>query len=103
MPFFSAKMLEVWGPLSLGWVAWGFTMLYLRHERKRYQDLVTLLMEHFMKASLAERKSYDLSELSQRLGDHRAGKKRESNIDGNISANDDPDRTRYTGFSDFDR
>lgn len=52
---FGQKFLEVYGPMGLGWVAWIFTMFYLRAERKRYQDLVILIVQYFTKVNMLER------------------------------------------------
>jgi hypothetical protein len=52
---FGQKFIEVYGPLGLGWLAWVFTMFYLRAERKRYQDLVILIVQYFTKVNMLER------------------------------------------------
>ena len=52
---FGQKFLEIYGPMGLGWVAWIFTMFYLRAERKRYQDLVILIVQYFTKVNMLEK------------------------------------------------
>jgi hypothetical protein len=50
-------ILDLYGPMAIGWIAWLFTMLYLGAERKRYQELVIHMMEILAKRNLAERKT----------------------------------------------
>jgi len=51
---FAKTILELYGPLGLGWVAWGFTLVILVRERKRYHNLVTEVITYSTKLSMIE-------------------------------------------------
>jgi hypothetical protein len=53
------KVVAEYGVLGLGWVAWILTMRYLQVERKRYQDLVIQIIEHFTAARESDAKLPD--------------------------------------------
>ena len=53
------KGVAEFGILGLGWAAWLWTMLYLREERKKNQELVVHIISYFTKVKLAESKVDD--------------------------------------------
>lgn len=54
-----ARGMAEYGILGLGWVLFLFTMLYIRVERKRYQDLVIHIIQYFTKIHMLEGKDND--------------------------------------------
>lgn len=62
-----AKMVEIWGPMAMGWVAWILTLLHLRTERVRYQELVVRILELSAKQTIAERVKDDESAFHEHL------------------------------------
>lgn len=46
------KIVAEYGVLGLGWIAWIFTMFYVRAERARYQALVIHIIQYFTKTKM---------------------------------------------------
>lgn len=65
-----ARGFAEYGVLAVGWIAWLWTMLYVRYERKRYQELVVHIVEYFTKTRLVENKNDSIQLPASLFSDH---------------------------------
>lgn len=49
-----ARGVAEYGILGLGWILFLFSMIYIRSERARYQDLVIHIITYFTKVNMLE-------------------------------------------------
>lgn len=69
------RAIAEYGILALGWILFLFSMLYIRMERARYQDLVIHIITYFTKIHMVKADDNDLTIFDSILSGTRRNKK----------------------------